>query len=242
MQIAWVHLQKPEASVLSGRHLPTGFPGQATSDLATGSFKWFVGFGGCGNHGGGWEGVFLRGQVREGFPLKNKLFSELQAKPQATTWPDVNSLETFYFSKFPGEWTGNFHISMAFMTVWKVFPTLLYYPFPAPPSNSGERVSQRSFLWKSLPTHQNKSFSLQCCPQLCCHISALAHYIGKEFCPLSQRTVPPYPLFQYINFLQDVALFHWSLHSQQLDQPVGQRWGIKVSSLLCCINHVLFLL
>lgn len=135
----------------------------------------------------------------------------------------------FIFPNFQGKLTSNLHISMAFTSVWKVFPTLLYYPFPAPLSNSGEGMSQRSFLWKSLPTHQNESFSPQCYPQPCCHISALANHTGKRLCPLSQWTVPPYPLFQYVNSLRDVALFYWSLHRQQLDQSVEQRCRIKVS-------------
>lgn len=107
----------------------------------------------------------------------------------------------------------------------------------------GGDLSQRSFLWKSLPTHQNESFSLQCYPQLCCHISALANHTGKWFCPLPSGLSlhsPPLPIYELPSGCGPILLVLAPLATRPV--RVEQRCRIKVSELLCCINHVLFLL
>lgn len=48
-------------------------------------------------------------------------------------------------------------MSMAFTSVWKVFPTLLYYPFPAPPSSSWICLRGHFFGNHYQPTKMNHS-------------------------------------------------------------------------------------
>ena len=120
--------------------------------------------------GGGQEGISFWGLVRAGFPLKIKMFSELKCphtESQSPNWAKaahawnyhISLLSAhwrpFIFPNFQGKLTSNFHISMAFTSVWMSFLLSLIILSLLLHSIMCWDLSQRSFLWESSPTHQN---------------------------------------------------------------------------------------
>lgn len=229
----WVHFQKSKANVLRGT--PSSHRTPWTGQLRSSNELLQVGRAcsdDCGNHGGGREGIFFWGLVREGFPLKIKIFSELkypytltlnpqpeqrQPKPEVTTLPWRSSLKAFLFPNFQGKLASNFHISMAFTSAWKVFPSLfIILSLPLHPTNVRRPVSE-VISSGTLTSPPKWIILLSVLPTVPLISTALADHTSKWCCPFPSGLPLPSPLFQYMDSLWDVALFYSSLHPQHLD-------------------------
>lgn len=117
----------------------------------------------------------------------------------------------------------NFHISMAFTSVWKVFPTPLYYPFPAPPSSSWEGICLRGHFFGNhyQPTKMNHS------PLSATHSSAVISHLLQIILVNDALALPPLPTYELPSRCGPVLL----VLAPSAARPVRieQRCGIRVS-------------
>lgn len=122
----------------------------------------------------------------------------------ASTWSDhipsqpvePAHWEPFIFPRVQGNLTCSFHILMAFLSVWNVFPTPPYYFFPAPPPihpanvlrSVSEVVSSGSL---HQPTKMNH-FPLGATHSSVLISTALTNHLGKRTVPFP-RGLPLHP-------------------------------------------------
>lgn len=162
-------------------------------------------FDDCGNHGDGQEGIFFWGSVREGLPLKIKIFPEVSTHSDsqssnwakaAYAWSDhislhlfrVDSLKAFNFPKLPEEINKLFRHFPGFHFCLECFfyPPLLSFLCSPHPTNVLRSVSKIISLGSlHQPTKINHS-PLNVTRSSAVISTALANHISKWFSFLSQ--------------------------------------------------------